>query len=158
MRWMLAAVAISMILAAAAEQTMPDFSVSLMSVVIRTAEPQRELTFYRDALGMRLSKERDFGAKHDHMLSFGGDPAQPGILLVSATLAPGESKVESQGSTRIILRVSNLDALAARLDRAGYMHSPINDVGQGFRVMNVSDPDQNSLELVQGNLPNRNED
>ncbi|MBV1686243.1 VOC family protein [Novosphingobium sp. G106] len=152
MRWMLAAVAISMVSPASAEQATPDFTAALMSVVIRTAEPQRELTFYRDTLGMRLSMERDLGAKHEHMLSFGGDAAQPGILLVSATPASGESKVKGQGSTRIILRISNLDALAARLDRAGFVHSPIHDVGQGFRVMTASDPDQNYLELVQGNL------
>lgn len=154
MRWMSAALAISMVSPASAEQAMPDFTAALMSVVIRTAEPQRELTFYRDALGMNLSMERDLGAKREHMLSFGGDPAQPGILLVSAPPASGEGKVEGQGSTRIIMRISNLDALAARLDRAGFIHSPIHDVGQGFRVMNVSDPDQNSVELVQGNLAN----
>lgn len=152
MRWMLAAAAISMVSPASAEEATPDFTAALMSVVISTAEPQRELTFYRDALGMKLSMERDLGAKHEHVLSFGEDATQPGILLVSAAPASGETKVEGQGSTRIIMRISNLDALVAGLDRAGFVHSPIHDVGQGFRVMNVSDPDNNHLELVQGNL------
>ena len=137
--------------AAAAEDAAPGFTASLFSVVIRTAEPHREVAFYRDVLGMRLLMERDLGTKREHMLSFGGDPAQPGILLVSsASTAPKEAQAEGQGATRMILHISSLEALAARLDKAKVTHTPIREVGQGFRVMHLADPDHNDLELVQG--------
>ena len=105
-------------------------------------------------LGMKLLMQRDIGDKQEHMLSFAGDPAQPGIMLLSRTSsAPREEKAEGQGSTRMILHLSNLEALAMRLDGAKVMHTPIRDVGQGFRVMHVTDPDGNDLELVQSGNP-----
>lgn len=152
MRSLMTAAAMSIVSPASAEEAQPGFTAALMSVVIRTAEPQRELTFYRDGLGMSLSMERDLGAKHEYILSFGGDLRQAGILLVGETPASAGNRLEGQGGTRFILRISNLAALAARLDRSGIAHSPIREVGQGFSVMGVSDPDHNDIELVQGNV------
>jgi catechol 2,3-dioxygenase-like lactoylglutathione lyase family enzyme len=148
----LAAILLAMVAAPAgaapgAPASAPAFTAALMAPVIRVADAEREKAFYRDVLGMTLAMERDIGGgKREHMLLF-NDPRQPGILLVSTSAG---SAVAGKGAARLILHVSNLDALTTRLDAAGIAHGPIREPDKGFRVLLISDPEGNELELVQG--------
>lgn len=120
---------------------------SLLGAMLHVTDVARELAFYRDGLGMALAMTLPAGNATEYMLRFDGDPAAPGIILLhdpaQAALSHGN------GFSRLVLRVSDLDALAARLDAAGYAHVPIRDVAHGYRMMMVTDPQGYRLELVQ---------
>ena len=120
---------------------------SLIGAVLHVTDVERELAFYRDGLGMTLAMTLPGSHGTEYMLRFGGDPAAPGIILqhdpAKAALTHGDA------FSRLVLRVSDLDALAARLEAAGYAHAAIKDVAHGYRMMMLSDPQGFSLELVQ---------
>ena len=147
MRRLLALIALLPCVAQAqAPATTPD--VTMMSAVLRVADAPREAAFYESVLGMKTAMSRDLGAIHETMLLFGGDRARTGIMLIS-NISPGAAPLRGLGSSRMILRVSDLDEIVRRLDAAGIAHAPVRDVERGIRVLQIADPEANELELVQ---------
>jgi len=122
-------------------------ALSLVGAVLHVTDVERELAFYRDLLGMKLAMTLESGAGTEYMLRLGDDPAAAGIILQRpkdrATLEHGNA------FSRLVLRVADIDALAARLDAAGHAHAPVRDVAHGYRMMMLDDPQGYRLELVQ---------
>ena len=121
---------------------------ALIGPALNVTDPDRSIAFYRDGLGMNLAMTLETGSATEYMLAFGTDPRQPGIILQREN---GSSAPLTQGTAfnRIVVRTTDLDAIAARLDAAGYAHTPIRDVAHGYRMMMATDPDGYRLELVQ---------
>lgn len=137
--------------AAAPDATPPTASApafSLISAALNVADPERELAFYRDFVGMTLAMTRKIDSGTEYILRFGTNPAAAGIILLHSPSLPAIT--HGTAFSRLVLRVSDIDAMAARLDAAGHAHSPIKGVAHGYRMMLVSDPEGYKLELVQG--------
>ncbi len=123
---------------------------SLIGPVLLVSDIARSLKFYTDGLGMRMNMSMGRPERREYMIGFGGDPRQPGIILVhDDTSARNPAITLGHGYDRTVMRSANLDALAARLTAAGYAHSAIRDVAMGYRMMMASDPDGYRYELVQ---------
>lgn len=151
MRALLAAAALSIAAPAMAIEAQPPAAapprVSLLGAMLHVTDVARELAFYRDGLGMELAMTLASGSSTEYMLRFDGDPAAPGIILLHD---PAQASLNHGNAfARLVLRVSDLDALAARLDAAGHAHDAIRDVAHGYRMMMVTDPQGYRLELVQ---------
>ncbi|MEY4721100.1 MAG: hypothetical protein RIQ46_825 [Pseudomonadota bacterium] len=125
-------------------------ALSLIGAVLTVTDPDKAVAFYRDGLGMKLAMTLDAGAHREYMMRFGTDFSAPGIILVHDR-SPGAATTLNHGNafSRIVIRVANLDALAARLDAAGYAHGPIRGTSNNYRMMWVTDPQGYKLELVQ---------
>jgi catechol 2,3-dioxygenase-like lactoylglutathione lyase family enzyme len=111
----------------------------------------RELKFYTEGLGMKLATTLSLGGtRREYILSFGSTPAPPNLLLMHDTSPDAPKKIDHGNAfSRLVLRVSNLEALAARLTALGYEHGEIRDAAQGYRIMMLADPEGYRLELVQ---------
>jgi len=120
---------------------------SLIGAVLHVDDPARELAFYRDLLGMTLAMTLESGSGTEYMLRFSADPAAAGIILQQPRARA--ALVHGNAFSRLVLRVPDIDALAARLDAAGHAHEPVRDVAHGYRMMMVDDPQGYRLELVQ---------
>lgn len=138
--------------------SLPAVETALMAPVLRVADCSKAQAFYETALDMKTLMSRDLGPIHETMLAFSGPGHQPGIMLlcnVSADRAP----LKGLGASRLIVRVGDIDALARRLDAAGLPHPAIRAPGKDpVRILNLSDPEGNELELVQtGAAPARSQ-
>lgn len=124
---------------------------SLIGPVMYVSDINRSLKFYTDGLGMTLNMTMGPDARREYMVGFAGDPRKPGLILLynAAAGAAPQSVVQTHGYDRTVLRIPDLDALAARLSAAGFAHGEIHDVAMGYRMMMVSDPDGYRYELVQ---------
>ena len=160
MRRVIAALALIAAVPISAEGTSPPLppapaaKVSLIGPVLYVVAPDRAVAFYRDGLGMQLGMTLDHGMMREYMLRFSGDLDAPGLILLHDTgpAAPA-ALISGNGYQRLVLRVSDLDAVAARLDAAGYAHGPIRGTTNAYRMMMASDPEGYRLELVQRGAP-----
>lgn len=125
-------------------------TLSLMGPVLYVVDPDKALAFYRDGLGMQLAMTLDHGTRREYMMRFSGDFSAPGIILLHDS-APDAPRALEHGNAyqRVVLRTSNLEALASRLDAAGFAHGPIRGTSNAYRMMMASDPEGYRLELVQ---------
>jgi catechol 2,3-dioxygenase-like lactoylglutathione lyase family enzyme len=113
----------------------------------------RALKFYVGGLGMKLAMTMGPDTRKEYILTFGGDPTKPEIILLHDAAADAPTEVLHHfGFDRLVLRIADLDALAARLDAAGIRHSDIRAVAQQYRMMTATDPDGYKLELVQASV------
>lgn len=144
----IAAVSLASAAPASPEAAESTCTVSLLAPAVNVADPVKEIAFYRDALGMTLAMTLPGGHGTEYMMGFSGAGGQSGLILQHdpAAVFP---LIRGTAFNRLVLRVSDLDALAARLDRLGLRHGPIRDVGKGYRMMLASDPEGTQLELVQ---------
>jgi catechol 2,3-dioxygenase-like lactoylglutathione lyase family enzyme len=137
----------------AAEPTPPPVpeAGSLIGPVMFVTSIERSLKFYTDGLGMTLNMKMGPDARREYMIGFGADPRKPGMILLHDDTpgAPPQLAAQAHGYDRTVLRITDLDALAARLTAAGFAHGGIHDVAMGYRMMMVTDPDGYKLELVQ---------
>ena len=123
---------------------------SIIGPVLNVSDITHSLKFYTDGLGMSLNMTMGPDARREYMLGFGADPRQPGLILIyNASTAPSPPIEQVNGYDRTVMRIADLDALAARLTAAGIEHGAIRDVAMGYRMMMVSDPDGYRYELVQ---------
>jgi catechol 2,3-dioxygenase-like lactoylglutathione lyase family enzyme len=129
-------------------------TVSMVGAALNVADAEHALKFYTDGLGMKLAAHIANGTSHEYILAFGDKPAPPNILLMHDA-APNAPKIErGTNFSRLVLRVSDLAAMDARLTAQGYEHGEIRDASHGYRVMYAADPEGNRLELVQnGSAP-----
>jgi catechol 2,3-dioxygenase-like lactoylglutathione lyase family enzyme len=122
---------------------------SLIGPALFVSDIARSVRFY-EALGFRVGMQMGSPERHETILSFGGDPRSPGMILLSDMTAKAPVVIEhGHGYDRTILRIGNLTATAARLQQAGFATTPIRDVAMGYRMMVASDPDGYKLEMVE---------
>ena len=122
----------------------------LLGPGLNVIDPDRAVKFYADTLGLTLGMTHDAGQIREYMLRFPGDPAAPSLILMHDR-SPGAPARLDPGTAwaKLVIRVADLDAVAARFDRAGYPREPLRDTGHGYKVMFAVDPDGHRLELVQ---------
>jgi lactoylglutathione lyase len=147
-----AALAVALLAAPVLAQTTapPPRAGSLIGPALWVADKPRALHFYVDGLGMSLNMTMGAPARQESILGFSADPHQPGIILLCDTTATAPPAIDhGHGFDRVVLRMADLDATAARLKAAGFAPAPIRDVAMGYRMMLVTDPDGYKLELVQ---------
>lgn len=132
----------------AARPALPAVEASLMAPALRVSDCGKVQAFYQTALGMQSLMSRDLGSIHETMLAFATE-RQPSIVLI-CNLSAQQAPLKGIGASRMIVRVGNLDALVQRLDAAGLPHPQVHSPGSDpVRVLNLSDPEGNELELVQ---------
>jgi catechol 2,3-dioxygenase-like lactoylglutathione lyase family enzyme len=123
---------------------------SLIGPAIHVSDVARSLKFYVEGLGLKVGMEMGPPQRHETILTFGGDPREPGIILLSdkSVTAP---RVISHGNgfDRLVLRMDDLAATRSRLRAAGFDPGSIRDVAMGYRMMMATDPDGYRYELVE---------
>jgi len=111
------------------------------------ADVQRAIAFYTTHLGFTL--------EHQQLPAFATVALGPLKLHLSGPGAsgsrplPGDQRQEPGGSNRITLRVRDLPALVAVLERAGLQFRNDLEVGPGGKQIQVLDPDRNPIELFE---------
>ncbi|MEU4444505.1 VOC family protein [Actinosynnema sp. NPDC050801] len=102
-------------------------------VLVRSTDPERATAFYRDVLGLAVSREFPGGT-----VFFLGQ----GLLEVS-----GSSTEEPTGATELWLQVRDLGRAAAEL--AEYVVRPARREPWGMDEMWITDPDGRRIVLVE---------
>lgn len=126
----------------------PQLTAALLAPVFNVADPERMVAFYRDCFGMTLATTRRIANGTEYILKFGADPAQPGLIFKTQT---GAAQPPAAGNmfSHLVVRVSDMDALVARLRQAGQTPAAIREVAHGYRMMMVTDPEGHRLEVIQ---------
>jgi predicted enzyme related to lactoylglutathione lyase len=130
----------------------PVSQLQLMGTAAPSSDLARSLAFYTGGLGMVSRGRVEMGAVTEAPLMFPGGGAYLILLHPKEAAAP----LAPRGMlNRIILAVPDLDALEARLTKAGYrLDGPIRRMPQyGVAVGQLTDPDGNHIELVQRTAP-----
>ena len=133
-----------------AQPAPPAPSGSLIGPALLVSDISKSLRFYVDGLGMKVAMEMGPVDRHETILSFGGDPRNPGIILLSDRRAGSRVAIDQgHGYDRTVIRLADLHSVSARLAAAGFAPSPIRDVAMGYRMMLATDPDGYRFELVE---------
>ena len=123
---------------------------SLIGPALFVSDVAQALHFYIDGLGLKVAMQMGPPERRETILSFGGDPSSPGIILLADTRPGARASIAHEhGYDRSVLRMNDLDVVAGRLKAAGFAPSPIRDVAKGYRMMMVTDPDGYRYELVE---------
>ena len=107
----------------------------------------RAVAFYTDHLGFELD--------HQHLPEFASVSLGGLALLLSGPGAsgsrtmPGGVSQEPGGWNRVVLRVADLPARVAALEKAGVRFRNEIESGPGGRQIQVEDPDGNPVELFE---------
>jgi catechol 2,3-dioxygenase-like lactoylglutathione lyase family enzyme len=122
---------------------------SVMSTGMRSSNLERSIRFYTQGLGMMVLTKVASGPVTEVILGFQGKSDQPG-LIVFQKKGPGESLPVEHGNadTKVVLGVTDIAAVAARLSSAGY---PAGDIQQNgpYKVLIAHDPDGYKYEIVE---------
>ena len=137
---------------AAAQEMAMETAKDSIDLGIVVSDPARALAFYRDLLGMEQIGERELpGGGHMDRLLCGAS-----VIKLSSFPKPREAKAppggpfEAGGIRYFTISVPDLRSLVARLESHGVKpFMPIRDIGGGMTVAMVSDPDGNTVELLQ---------
>ena len=122
----------------------------MIGPALRSSNMGASLRFYTEGLGMVVAHKMPLAKGQEIILGFSKERPDSSIVLVSdATSGISAKVVQGDGLRRIVLRVSDIQALSDRLTRAGYSPSSIRDVAMGYRMMIVTDPDGYRYELVE---------
>ena len=122
---------------------------ALIGPALNVSDVDRSLHFYVDGLGMRLATRRPGPQRIETILMFGG-PAGGSLLLMSDAKGAHPAIAQSNGFDRLVIRLTDLDATAARLKAAGFATEAVHELMNGsVRVMRATDPDGYRLELVE---------
>ncbi|MBW8785583.1 MAG: VOC family protein [Novosphingobium sp.] len=136
---------------------------AVIGAAVYVADLERSLKFYRDTLGMRVlmqfapsgpsvsaSGGGAAAARPDTVLSFGAGPSDPMLMLLSDRNPAGPRKIEHAfGFARVVLRMGDLDALAAKIRANGFVPGEIHGAHGSFRVMMATDPDGYTVEIIE---------
>ena len=126
-------------------------TVGLIGPALRVTDFDRAIKFYTTGLGMAAVTKLHHGTTTEVILAFGADVAQPVILLYKDE-APGKSPPieHGDGFGRLILRVSDATALAARLSAAGYSVGEVrSDSANHVKVFWVEDSEGYKYEITE---------
>lgn len=126
-------------------------AVSLIGPALRSTDLERSVKFYTTGLGMSVATRLELGQTTEVILSFTGG-REPPVILLYKDKAPNPAPPVDHGNGfgRLVLRVSDVTALAARLAAAGYEVGEIrnNSVNQ-MKVFWVADPDGYKYEITE---------
>ncbi|MDE2301654.1 MAG: VOC family protein [Sphingomonadales bacterium] len=128
---------------------------SLIGPALWVGDVARSLRFYVDGLGFKVGMRMGPPERRETILTAGGDPSSPGIILLADT-RPGAAPlavVQAHGYDRTVLRIPDLAETAARLRAAGFTPGAIRDVAMGYRMMTATDPDGYRYEMVERHAP-----
>ena len=126
-------------------------TVSLVGPALNVGDVERERRFLTDGLGMIQVTTLDVsGGRKEYIFAFNSDPGKAALMLMHDGKArrPAARRPGS-GFDRVVVFVSDLDAIAARLRANGYAHDPIREANAMYRVMFLTDPENYRWELVQ---------
>jgi predicted enzyme related to lactoylglutathione lyase len=126
----------------------PVVNASLIAPALRVSSAEPVVKFYQTVLGMKVLATRDTGSVLETMLAFANNPERPAIILLSPSGKPAASDFQTGGS-KLIIRVEDLEAVAKRMDVAGLVHEPLRQSAFKAKVLTITDPEKNQLELVQ---------
>lgn len=123
-------------------------ALSMMVAVVPSSDLDRSIDFYTKGLGLKLQGRNEVPSASEVSLAFPGGGS--GLMLVKPKAA-GASVTPRGTQNRVILTTPDITALASQLTTAGYkLAGPIRDLPQyRVKVGFVSDPDGNSIELVE---------
>jgi catechol 2,3-dioxygenase-like lactoylglutathione lyase family enzyme len=124
---------------------------ALIGPALHVSDVTRSVAFYNQGLGMKVAIQRNAGKVLETMLVF-GDATQPAVVLLSDPAEARQPITHGYGFSRLILRLVDLPAVAARLRALGFAPSAVRDVGGGYRMMTVTDPDGYELEIVERSM------
>jgi catechol 2,3-dioxygenase-like lactoylglutathione lyase family enzyme len=122
---------------------------SIMAATLRSTDLERSIKYYESVLGMVVTGRLLNGAVTEVFLAFKGRENQPGLVLYRDA-TPGKSPALDHGNagSRVLLRMPDVTAIAARLKNAGYGVGQVH-VNGNVKVLMIEDPDENSFELAQ---------
>ncbi len=128
----------------------PAPAATLYGAAINVVDLQREVEFYTNGLGMKIGMKLPLGpTRTETILTFGSDPSQPTILLMHDTGPNAPRKIEHGNNfSRLVIRVADIRALAARLTALGYAHDEVR-TSHGYHIMMLNDPEGFRIELIQ---------
>lgn len=136
---------------AASAQTAPPpapVETTLVAPGWRVADLDRSTKFYAVALGLTPCTTLQHGPLTEVILCTDGKAPRPLVILLRDTTAQPDKPAQG-GLDKLVIRVSDLGAVAARLKAAGY---PVGDIrpaaGRAPAVLWVKDPDDHGLELL----------
>ncbi|MBC2650486.1 VOC family protein [Novosphingobium aerophilum] len=123
---------------------------ALVGVVFSVADPERELAFYRDVFGLTLATTVAHGTSREYILRFAGSGA-PSTLILQHETDPAARRAPTPGGgfNRLVLRVTDLAAVIAQLDRRKLTHTMPSGDPKGYRVLHTADPEGFALEIIQ---------
>lgn len=130
---------------------MPDPIVGLHHVTAIASDPQRNLDFYTELLGLRLVKRTvNFDDPGTYHFYFGDDAGLPGTLLTFfpwPNATRGSRGVGETSATSFSVTENSLDYWEKRLLDASI---PVEKASERFgkRVLTFADPDGTRLELI----------
>ena len=130
---------------------MPEPIVGLHHVTAIASDPQRNLDFYTELLGLRLVKRTvNFDDPGTYHFYFGDDAGSPGTLLTFFAwphASRGSCGIGETSATSFSVTETSLDYWEKRLPGAGI---PVEKAAERFgkRVLAFADPDGMKLELI----------
>jgi glyoxalase family protein len=125
--------------------------VGLHHVTAIASDPQHNLDFYTEVLGLRFVKRTiNFDDPGSYHFYFGDDAGSPGTILTFFPwphAARGSTGIGEPSATAFSVAPSSLDFWEARLLKAGI---PVERAGERFgdAVLSFADPDGVRLELI----------
>ncbi len=136
-------------IAASAQTTpTPPVEAALVAPGWRVADLDRSTKFYAVALGLAPCTTLQHGALTEVILCTDGKAPRPLVILLHEITAQPD-KPAPGGLDKLVIRVPDLAAVAARLKAA---HYPAGDIrpaaGRAPAVLWVKDPDDHGLELL----------
>jgi catechol 2,3-dioxygenase-like lactoylglutathione lyase family enzyme len=149
MRTILCAAALILLSAPVAALGQPAVQASLLAPGLRVTDLDRSITFYRIALGLVPCRTLHHGPLTEVMLCADSASGRLTLILLRDE-APDKSPpvVLGDGLAKIVLRVPDVAAVAARMTAAGYPVDAVHQSGQGPAVLMLTDPDGYRHELV----------
>ncbi len=128
-----------------------DLTKSGIDLGIVTSNPDAMVAFYRDTLGFREEPSTPFPAGGTMHRLWCGDSL---IKIVAPDAAPAEKAApapipRASGYRYFTISVSNIDAMVAGCDAAGYKVAvPVTEVRPGVTIAMIEDPDGNWVEFL----------
>lgn len=135
---------------------MPDPIVGLHHVTAIASDPQRNLDFYCEVLGLRFVKRTvNFDDPSTYHFYFGDDIGSPGTILTFFAWPQASKGRVGAGETSAVAFSVPASSLAFWEQRILAAGSPIEHVGERFGspVLSLGDPDGMRVELVGSDSP-----
>ena len=121
--------------------------VQFWGIRYQVKDVNRSIKFYTEQLGFRLVQQAGSAfasVSNDGLTILLSGPGSSGSRPM-----PDGRQQEPGGWNRIVLKVSDLDMLVAKLKKAGLHFRNEIEVGPGGKQIQVEDPDGNPIELFQ---------
>ncbi len=122
----------------------------MMGPALHVSNLPEALRFYVDGLGMGKLFEMGPPQRHETMLGFGGSIGQPAIILLSNSTGPAPpAPIMGNKFDRLVMRVSGIGELVARLRKLGFAATDVRAVAMGYSMAVATDPEGYKVELVE---------